>query len=760
MSEQTIVLSSRRRIVRLAAAATALALSTAGFGLTALSAQAGAITNDNGVAHIEVSIANTSPAAGDTVTVTGVVSSANSETLYCETAPTVTYSDSQSQTGSLEASWDGQVYTYSYDSLPLEGGESFSSTLTANGECANPASEYGSITSTSNEVQAGEAGADVSWPAPTIDTLEVGVAYDETFTAPSDGDWDWCNGGTASLSGSLPEGLDWEVVDEWVTGTAPGIRIFGTPTEPGEFGVTLSATDSSENTADTGLFGFMVTGDEEDPATSTNTGLICDYDDDYYSRSGRTSTDVETNSVYWETVCETDPTVDDAGTFLYDRSDAFDVFGYVVFDQGDDDEYVVTADEFDSEDIENGKSFTLVDRDVHLMPQDVTVTVTVTRVIQGSFMRWTVEVRDADNEALVDVPFSFEGGLGSDGSTEWSGSGAWRVSHDDGSDPILAHTVSASGYSWETEDGDDDPTVEVTSGGQLTYTFALIDYDCPAPEVLEGAEAIAQDLDSYFGDDLDPLESNDGCYIWEPVVGALQVGVPFDQTLTLPEGYGWNWSDGGSIELDDELPAGLEYEILNEWGDSVPPSIRIFGTPTEAGEFEVWAWAWDDYNGYTEAPLTFTITPASTVVPPADADLTLGINVGDPVAGAPATATANGLQEGADYTITVRSTPIIVGSGTVPAGGTVSQVVYIPAGLEAGWHSITFSSTFYTGVAFDKVLWFKIGADGTLLETSLTAPALAYTGSDPKGPISAAIVLLVIGGMLVAKRRREQNALI
>jgi hypothetical protein len=84
----------------------------------------------------------------------------------------------------------------------------------------------------------------------------------------------------------------------------------------------------------------------------------------------------------------------------------------------------------------------------------------------------------------------------------------------------------------------------------------------------------------------------------------------------------------------------------------------------------------------------------------------------------------------------------------------------IPAGLEAGWHSITLTSTWYTGVAFSKVLWFQVDANGKLVAISNTAPEddrLAFTGSngDPSGAVAIAGAMFVLGTVLVVSRRRK-----
>lgn len=129
----------------------------------------------------------------------------------------------------------------------------------------------------------------------------------------------------------------------------------------------------------------------------------------------------------------------------------------------------------------------------------------------------------------------------------------------------------------------------------------------------------------------------------------------------------------------------------------------------------------------------------------ASANLTINASTGQLVAGSTVAVVASGLQATAPYEVVVRSTPQTIGTGNAVSGA-VNTSVTLPAGLEAGWHSLTFSSTAADGSAMTSVAYFKVSASGTLLATSTTIPAeLANTGVD-----STSAILLLAGGLSLA----------
>lgn len=243
--------------------------------------------------------------------------------------------------------------------------------------------------------------------------------------------------------------------------------------------------------------------------------------------------------------------------------------------------------------------------------------------------------------------------------------------------------------------------------------------------------------------------------VWDFPAPTFTVGVAFDQTFTAPIGGGWNWGYGGWISVSG-LPEGLGSEVLNEGQEGVPPSVRIFGTPTQEGPYEFGVHVDDDYSGEADFLVTGAVVPFIAVQ---QLDLQLGFAIGDRVSGSEATATAEGLEEGEAFDIVVRSTPQTLAVGTVPAGGTVTRTVTLPT-LEAGWHSLTFTSTWAGGGAAVSRVWFQVGADGTLLRVSSSAPALANTGvDDPMSNLWIGATALLAGiGLVTLRRRRSATA--
>jgi hypothetical protein len=139
----------------------------------------------------------------------------------------------------------------------------------------------------------------------------------------------------------------------------------------------------------------------------------------------------------------------------------------------------------------------------------------------------------------------------------------------------------------------------------------------------------------------------------------------------------------------------------------------------------------------------------------ATANLTINATTGQLVAGSTVAVAASGLQATVPYTVVVQSTPQTIGSGNATAGA-VNTSVTLPSGLEAGWHSLTFTSTGSSGSALTSVTYFKVSASGTLLATASTIPAeLASTGFDGL-PYLATGGMLALAGvtiMLFARRR-------
>ncbi len=144
--------------------------------------------------------------------------------------------------------------------------------------------------------------------------------------------------------------------------------------------------------------------------------------------------------------------------------------------------------------------------------------------------------------------------------------------------------------------------------------------------------------------------------------------------------------------------------------------------------------------------------PNNTSSGTASGSVVLNLAVGQPIAGAPVDLNVTGMQANAAWDATVRSTPISIGAGNVSSSGSLTQTVNLPSNLEAGWHSITFTSTDANGNPFTTTSYFQVSASGTLVATSST---LAVTGADMLIPFGSAAAMLLIGAALMVIRRRR-----
>lgn len=244
------------------------------------------------------------------------------------------------------------------------------------------------------------------------------------------------------------------------------------------------------------------------------------------------------------------------------------------------------------------------------------------------------------------------------------------------------------------------------------------------------------------------------------VVGNI-VDVTLDLTTT-----GLNFAEGfeGSVE---GLPAGMEYEFLTDVDGNVN-GLRIFGLAAEVATGSLTITVTDvNSSSASNSDVTWDITAAPIVIEQA---LALNTPVGGNIDGAGADYEASGLKEGTEWALTLRSTPTVIASGIATADGIIAGTALIPAGLEAGWHSITLTGTDVNGNAVNKVVWFEISANGTILAEQDTAPvtpepvvpaepALASTGANIAGALGGGAALLALGGLVMGfARRKEANS--
>jgi predicted phage tail protein len=153
--------------------------------------------------------------------------------------------------------------------------------------------------------------------------------------------------------------------------------------------------------------------------------------------------------------------------------------------------------------------------------------------------------------------------------------------------------------------------------------------------------------------------------------------------------------------------------------------------------------------------------PLSPGVSETTFEITITVSVGDPVAGGTAEFASSGLEPGTPWSLIVRSTPRLLSSGAAGAAGTILGNAVIPSGLGEGWHSLTLTGRDYLGRDASSTTWFQVNAAGELVGSSHVDPTvssgLASTGRDVALPFQAAILLILLGGVLTRLTRKRNS---
>ena len=116
--------------------------------------------------------------------------------------------------------------------------------------------------------------------------------------------------------------------------------------------------------------------------------------------------------------------------------------------------------------------------------------------------------------------------------------------------------------------------------------------------------------------------------------------------------------------------------------------------------------------------VTPAITPAITPTVSLVLNFLAGSNIGDAVT----TVSASNLKVGSDFSLVMRSTPVIVHSGVVGLTGAVNWRDNLPTGVPAGAHSLTLYGVAPDGAVLTAVAWFSYNASGEIVESSRIGP--------------------------------------
>ena len=108
----------------------------------------------------------------------------------------------------------------------------------------------------------------------------------------------------------------------------------------------------------------------------------------------------------------------------------------------------------------------------------------------------------------------------------------------------------------------------------------------------------------------------------------------------------------------------------------------------------------------------------------------------------------------------MHSTPVLLRSGTIGAGGGFTWTVALPANTPPGVHQLILTGVAPDGTTLTRNAWFTLGANGAITAVSLTGPTgLAVTGAEPAAPlVVAGSLFLLLGGLALVVARRRQRA--
>jgi Bacterial Ig-like domain (group 3) len=178
------------------------------------------------------------------------------------------------------------------------------------------------------------------------------------------------------------------------------------------------------------------------------------------------------------------------------------------------------------------------------------------------------------------------------------------------------------------------------------------------------------------------------------------------------------------------------------------------------------------YTTSKSASVDLKVTASAT--PPPAAKLSAKTSTGKVLAtgvtlerGEKITVTGSGFDAAEKVTITVHSTPVGLGTVVSNGVGAVVATVVVPSSLAAGSHTLTLAGASTSGVFAFKIAATTSGSgSGSGVSGSSGSsgssggdPSLPFTGANIVAPGSVGLLLLVIGGALVAGTRQRRRSL-
>lgn len=258
------------------------------------------------------------------------------------------------------------------------------------------------------------------------------------------------------------------------------------------------------------------------------------------------------------------------------------------------------------------------------------------------------------------------------------------------------------------------------------------------------------------------------------VDNALSVPAATAQAITLMATQGITWAPTNTQVLANQSPLTPNALATSTGTGQISYAVQSAGTTnctvesstavlsfTAAGTCVVRATAAAN-STFTAAStdVTFQIGALATALA-----LDLAIETGNAITSAPVTYSLSGFRPGSAWDLVLRSTPQTIASGVVDGTGSLRGSTVIPAGLAAGWHSLTLSGTSIAGEPVSTTTWFEVGADGTLQAEQPNDPSktaadqkdvpsalLAETGAALPGALLPGLLLIALGAALLRVR--------
>lgn len=134
-----------------------------------------------------------------------------------------------------------------------------------------------------------------------------------------------------------------------------------------------------------------------------------------------------------------------------------------------------------------------------------------------------------------------------------------------------------------------------------------------------------------------------------------------------------------------------------------------------------------------------------------------GVTITCTISGTTITCTVTGLKGSSTFTVSIFSSPHTLGTATADASGNGSLTATLPAGLEAGSHTVTVSGTDASGQPFSTSTTVPVdAATAAVLSQNLARTGASHTGEY----VEAGLAAVALGGLLlVAARKRRERAL-